>query len=105
MASHESIINSLYQFLNDHLVTNKLQYTSLRTLNQNQWISIDTIKKLTELYLENNFFYYDRKIYHLSQGTGPNSFLFSDLLANIYLYTYDKFIATELKLTTEFYGR
>ena len=105
MASHESIIRRLEYFLFDHTVTNKVSYATLKALNLLQSVSIDTMKKLTDLYLKNNLFYYNGKIYQLKKGAGPTSLFLSELLTNIYLLTYDKHIHDNEKLKTEFYGR
>jgi hypothetical protein len=105
MISHKSIIDTLGNFLAGHSATNALNYTSIVTMNQRpQSISIDTIKKLTELYLKNNIFYYNEKIYGFTKGA-PNSLLLSEILSNIYLFTYDKRICNDPKLRTELYGR
>jgi len=104
MVSHESMVYSLSDFLFDHTATNKLHYTLLRTMNQPQSISIETITKLTELYLKNNMFYYNGKIYELKKG-GPNSLLLSEILSNIYLFPYEKKIFDDPKLETELCGR
>lgn len=105
MASYESMIRRLGYFLLDHTASNKLDYTTLTTLNHLQWISIDTIKKLTELYLKNNIFYYNGKVYELTKSMGPTSLLLSEILSDIYLLTYDKYRFDNPKLKTEFYGR
>lgn len=104
MASHQSIVTTLVNFLNDHLATNKIHYTSITAPNRYQWISIDTIRKLTELYLKANLFYYAGKIYGFTKGS-PNSLFLSELLSNIYLYTYEKLIYIDPRLKTELYGR
>lgn len=105
MASHESLIRRLNKFLVDRSASNHLNYTMLPTVQHIQRISIDTIKKLTELYLENNIFYYDGNIYELQKSTGPTSLLLSELLSNIYLLLYDQHRFDNPQLKTEFYGR
>ncbi len=104
MISHQSMIAALLNFFTDHLATNKVRYQPLETLKQYQSISIETIKKLTELYLENNIFYYNGKIYKFIKG-GPNSLLFNDILSTIYLFHCEKLLFDDPRLKTAFYGR
>ena len=90
-------------FLKDQLLTNKLQYTSLRNPLP-QYIAISTIAKLTELYLEHNLFYYQDKIYGFHKG-GPNSLLFTDDLLNIYLFAWQQLVFVDERLKSELCGR
>jgi hypothetical protein len=105
MDTHQNMIMQLLYFLNNHLASNNIIYKTLKTGKPNQTISIEKIQKLTKLYLENNIFFYNGKIYGFSKGSGPNSLLFSEILSNIYLYTYDRYIFDDTRLKTEFYGR
>ena len=103
MASHKSMIDVLGYFLSDHLATYNLQYTSVMTTKP-QDISISTIKILTELFLANNIFYYNGKIYGFGKG-GPTSLQLSETLSDIYLFIWQKNILEDPRLKNELYCR
>ena len=103
LVSHASLVETLTYFLKDQLLTNKIQYTSLRNPLP-QYIAISTVTKLAELYLEHNLFYYKDKIYEFNKG-GPNSLLFSDDLLNIYLFAWQKLVFVDERLNSELCGR
>ena len=103
LVSHASLVETLTYFLKDQLLTNKLQYTSLRNPLP-QYIAISTITKLVELYLEHNVFYYQDKIYEFNKG-GPNSLQLSDDLLDIYLFAWQKLVFIDERLNSELCGR
>ncbi|CAF1392968.1 unnamed protein product [Adineta steineri] len=103
MVSHKTMNDTVGSLLHNSLATNKIHYTSILS-NQTQTISINTIQKLIELYLGNNIFYYNNKIYEFIQGS-PNSLLLSELLSNIYLNYYESKLHNDPRLKTELYGR
>ena len=103
LVSHASLVETFTYFLKDQLLTNKLQYTSLRNPLP-QYIAISTVTKLTELYLEHNLFYYQDKIYGFNKGA-PNSLPFSDDLLNIYLLAWQQLVFIDERLKSELCGR
>ena len=103
LVSHASLVETFTYFLKDQLLTNKLQYTSLRNPLP-QYIAISTVTKLTELYLEHNLFSYQDKIYGFNKGA-PNSLPFSDDLLDIYLFAWQKLVFVDERLNSELCGR
>lgn len=69
-----------------------------------QNIHFTKIIQLTKLFLCNNRFYYDGKIYRFIKG-GPASFGLIETLANIYLSQMEKFLTDQSSMENEFYGR
>jgi hypothetical protein len=96
---HVSLVETSAYFLRNELLTNKLQYTSLKTPHP-QYIAISTLTKLTELFLQHNLFYYQEKIYGFNKG-GPNSLPLSDDLLNIYLFTWQQIVFGDERLIKE----
>ncbi|CAF3235064.1 unnamed protein product [Rotaria socialis] len=90
---HKNMIDTVGYFLEDNLVTNKLEQ-----------VTIQTIKNLLHIFLYNNVFYYKDKIYTLMKGS-PNTMPLSDTLSNIFLFTWQKKILKEIKSKNEFFGR
>ena len=103
IASHESIVQNLGYYLSDRTVTNNLQYVSI-TQPQRLYISITTIQALVKLFLENNIFYYDGKIYEFTRGC-PNSLLLSEMLSNIYTAYWQPALFSDPRLRNELHGR
>ncbi|CAF5114934.1 unnamed protein product, partial [Rotaria magnacalcarata] len=87
------MIDTVGYFLEDNLVTNKLEQ-----------VTIQTIKNLLHIFLYNNVFYYKDQIYTLTKGS-PNTMPLSDTLSNIFLFTWQKKILKEIKSKNEFFGR
>ena len=106
MVSHRSMVATLGHFLTDHLGTPRLEYKLIttKTTDKPESISIATIKQLTELYFDNNIFYYNDNIYQFTKG-GPTSLLYSETLSNIYLFMWAKEIFANPRLNKELYGR
>ena len=67
-------------------------------------IHITKIIRLISLFLHNNRFYYDGKIYRFIKGGPTNSGLI-EVLSNIYLNGMEKFLIDQSSMKTEFYGR
>ncbi|CAF1049326.1 unnamed protein product [Rotaria sordida] len=67
-------------------------------------ISIQKIYDLTTLFLRNNRFYYDHKIYRFIKGS-PTCFPFSETLATLYVLPWFKSFFRQSLLEKEFYGR
>ena len=100
---HVTLVETLARFLRDHLVTDKLQYTSLITPLP-QFIAVNTIAKLTELYLQHNLFYYKGHIYGFNRS-GPRSLPFSEDLLDIYLFAWQTAVFRDERLKMELCGR
>ncbi len=67
-------------------------------------ISINRIIHLTSIFLHNNRFYYDQKIYRFTKG-GPHCFPLIETLSNIYVYQWERVLISELSIRNEFYAR
>ena len=93
VASHESMIATIGYFLQDNLATNKLEH-----------VSIATIQNLLQLYLYNNVFLYNKKIYSIKRG-GPNTLPLSDTLSNIWLFAWQRSLSSEVLRYDELFGR
>jgi len=78
------MIDVVCNFIQNHIVTHKLQK-----------ISIMTIK---------NLFSYKNKIYTFTKG-GPTTLPLMDTLANIYLFAWQQKIIDEIKQNRELFGR
>jgi hypothetical protein len=104
LVSHRTMIDRLGDFLRKQFIVNQLEYRTLKSTVQPQYISINTIRILTELFLENNIFYYNNDLYQCIKGA-PNTLVFSETLSTIYLCLWEEFIFQSPYLTNEFYGR
>ncbi|CAF4818731.1 unnamed protein product [Rotaria sp. Silwood1] len=69
-----------------------------------QGISLAKVYQLTTLFLRNNLFYYDHKIYRFSKGS-PFHFPITETLALIYILRWFKSLFRKSVLEKEFYGR
>ena len=93
LVSHDHMLNTLTDFfLNDYHLPyiEKIHYTK--------------IVQLTSLFLRNNRFYYDNKIYRFIKGGPTNSGLI-ETLANIYLSRMEHFLIDQHSMQNQFYGR
>ena len=90
---HKNMIDTVGYFLEDNLVTNKLEQ-----------VTIQTIKNLLYIFLYNNVFYYKDKMFTLTKGS-PNTMPLSDTLSNIYVFVWQKEILKQLQSNNEFFGR
>lgn len=93
MASHDHLLEALKRFLQTTL--------GVPYINN---ISSTKIYYLTFLFLHNNRFYYNNKIYRFVKG-GPLSFPFMELLNHIYLYDWQRAFLKHPFMQVEFYGR
>jgi hypothetical protein len=87
------MIDTVTQFLRDHSANNKI--------NQ---VSIMTIKNLLQLFLYNNLFCFNNKVYTIMKGS-PNTMPLSDTLSSIYLFDWQQMILKEVKRNNELFGR
>ena len=90
---HKNMIDTVGYYLEDNLVTNKLEQ-----------VTIQTIKNLLYIFLYNNVFYYKDKMFTLTKGS-PNTMPLSDTLSNIYAFVWQKEILKQLQSNNEFFGR
>lgn len=104
LVSHTTMVDALGDFLREQLIVNQLEYRSLKTTVQPQYISIRTLQALTKLFLENNSFYFNGQIYGFTRGA-PNTFQLSETLANICLCLWQLGLFQSAQLQNEFYGR
>jgi hypothetical protein len=93
MVPHGPMLIALEDFLSQKLVIPYVEN-----------LSIHRILHLTSLFLHNNRFYYQNKIYRFIKG-GPNSFSFTETLSNIYVFQCEQILFKELSIRNEFYGR
>ncbi|CAF3972408.1 unnamed protein product [Rotaria sordida] len=93
MVDHDTMLSSFQYYLKDPCKS--------RTING---ISISKIYELTTLFLRNNRFYYDDKIYRFVKGS-PRSFPFTETLATLYVLSWFKSLFRQPSLEKEFYGR
>jgi hypothetical protein len=95
--------------LNTHVSHADLCYTLSRLLmnpfiyNRHDRLTNDGIEKLTDLFLRNNIFKYNGKIYRQVKGCSFN-FPLSRLLLDIYLYDWQFSLFRTIRITDEFYG-
>ncbi|CAF1397955.1 unnamed protein product, partial [Didymodactylos carnosus] len=81
VSPHIIILNTLGRFLTKRLTHNRLP----------TYLSIIAIQDLTQLFLTNNNFYYDGKIYRFGKGS-PDSLRFSETLGNIFLLEWQLYL-------------
>ncbi|CAF4239749.1 unnamed protein product [Rotaria sp. Silwood2] len=94
LVPHNLMINALSDFF--------LNYYYLPRIEN---IHHTKILQLTKLFLYNNRFYYDGKIYRLNKG-GPTTSRFTETLANIYLLGMENnCLINHRSMQNEFYGR
>ncbi len=91
--SHNLILDTLGRFLTKHLPHNRLEN-----------LSIITIENLTELFLNNIIFYYNKNIYRFQKGI-PNCLRFTETLGNMFLLEWQVYLLTKPQMKNEFYGR
>ena len=91
--SHADILTAV-----NHLLTHPLAENRYQRLNS------EAIEMLTSLFLENNVFSYNEKIYRHVKGS-PINLSFTELLFNIYLHDWQIPLVREIRLANEFYGR
>ncbi|CAF1435315.1 unnamed protein product, partial [Rotaria sordida] len=90
---HTNMIDIIGYFLHDNLATNKLEQ-----------ISIQTIKNLLYIFLNNNICCYKNKVYKIMKGC-PTTIPLSETLSNIYTFQWQKMISTHSRKHMEFFGR
>ena len=93
LASHETMIDTICSFIQNNVVSNKLQK-----------IPIMTIKNLLQLALYNNLFSYKNQIYTFTKG-GPTTLPLIETLSSIYLSAWQQKIIDELRFNKELFGR
>ncbi|CAF1505365.1 unnamed protein product, partial [Adineta steineri] len=94
MIPHGKMLTTLENFLND-----QLGYSAF-VGNISQRKALD----LTGLFLRNNYFYYNNKIYRCTKGS-PKDLVLSETLCHIYAFHWQKLLLEKLSLQTQFYGR
>ena len=93
MVSHTDMLTALKDFLDDHLSVPAVKDIPIRKI-------ID----LTDLFLKNNRFYYDNKIYRFTKGS-PTSLSLSETLCQIYAFELQKVLLREPSIRSELYGQ
>lgn len=91
--THKNMIEIAHNFLKDNLPSHKLGK-----------ISILDIKNLLNLFLHNNIFSYEDKIYQFTKGS-PNTMALSETLSNVYLFTWQQKISSLVQEKKELFGR
>ncbi|CAF4455542.1 unnamed protein product [Rotaria socialis] len=90
---HKTMLNVFKDFLND---------CTIRPFIED--LHINKITHLTALFLYHNHFYYNHKIYRFAKGS-PTSLSYTQTLANIYLYQWQKLFSRQASIKNEFFGR
>jgi len=93
MVSHKTMSETLYYFLFDNLAVPKLED-----------LSIGAIHNLLQLFLYNNIFHYNGKIYSCTKGS-PSTIPLTETLASVYLFEWQKKITRDERMIKELYGR
>jgi hypothetical protein len=93
MVPHKTMLTILEAFFNRHLATLAIDM-----------LSIKKIINLTSLFLNNNRFYYENKIYRFTKGS-PSSLLFTETLSNICAFQWQNVLLRERLIQNEFFGR
>ncbi len=93
MIPRDETINRLGRFLSKHLTNGRIGN-----------ISIDTILRLTRLILNNHCFAYNGKYYRQIKGGAMGS-AFTQTLANIYMFEWEKPLVDQQQQLNELYGR
>jgi len=91
--SHEQIIETLQRFLHEYMIDGRIA-----------GIPIQNMIDLVRLFLENQYIFYDNKIYQQIRGSAFNSPL-TTILVNIYLYYWQQDLVTILNNKNEIFGR
>lgn len=93
LAPHTSFIDTIVHFLQDNVAMNRIDH-----------VHISTIRNLLQLFLLNNIFVYDEKIYTINRGS-PSTIPLSTTLADIYLCEWQKKLVRELDREQYLFGR
>ena len=93
MAPHTVMADVLEHFLRDQLPEKRLEK-----------ITVDHLKNLVQLFLYNNVFVYEERIYTCVKGS-PTTIPLSETLANIYLFQWQKPLLKLIKDRRQFFGR
>lgn len=91
--THKNMLDTISYFLEYNLRSDRLEH-----------LTIQTVKNLIYLFLYNNFFSHDDKIYTYVKGS-PNTVPLTDLLSNMYLFVWQKDLLERLKEHHELFGR
>jgi len=93
LASHTQLINAIVYFLQENVAMNRVEH-----------VLISTIRNLLQLFLFNNIFCYEDKIYTITKGS-PSTIPLSTTLADIYLCEWQTKLIRELGGQEELFGR
>ena len=93
MLPHDGVATAMNHFLSAHIPWNRIEN-----------LTFETVQCLTELFLQNNLFFYNGKIYRHVKGC-PNSLPFSETLTKIYLLFWRTPLTNVLESKQEFFAR
>jgi hypothetical protein len=93
LASHTNFIDLIVHCLEENVATNRVEH-----------VVISTVRNLLQLFLYNNIFCYEDKIYAITKGS-PSTIPLSTLLADLYLFEWQKKLAREVDRQQELFGR
>ncbi|CAF3392411.1 unnamed protein product [Rotaria socialis] len=90
---NKKLLDTVEYFLRDHVISNKLDQ-----------LSIQTVKNILYLYLDNNIFCYQDKIYRYEKGS-PDTMPLSDILLDIYVFSWQNEIFNQIRRSKDLFGR
>lgn len=93
MVPHGNLLIKLKDFLDQHVIGTSIEN-----------VSINSILRLTAIFLHNNRFYYNQKIYRFAKGS-PSCFPLTQILSTIFVLQWQRVLLGEPQLRDQFYGR
>ena len=93
MLSHGNLLITLKDFLNQYSFGDGIEN-----------VSINRIIRLTAIFLHNNRFYYNQKIYRFIKGS-PSCFPLTETLSTVFVLQWQRLLLDEAQLRDQFYGR
>lgn len=93
LAAHTPFIDAIVYFIQDNTVMNRVER-----------VPVSTIRNLLQLFLLNNIFCYDGKIYNITRGS-PSTIPLSTTLADMYLCQWQRKLENDLSTKHELFGR
>lgn len=90
---HDTLLSTFREFIIQHATGTSIDN-----------IPLNSVLRLTALFLRNNRFYYKDKIYRFSRGS-PSCFPLTETLSTIFVHQWQRLFLQEPPLRDQFYGR